>query len=105
MKTNFGSRYKTGQLHDLAKRVYNAVHRDLNCLDTWGDFFGEFTDFAHADINSLTALQNLHVWSKLVSQSLMSSYPESLMVTLFFEGCKLLVAALLIGFVVLRSAW
>ena len=92
VKANFGARYKTGQAFDLSKRVYNALHRDLCCLTEFSDFFGEFSDFTHSEMNALTCLQNLHSWAKIVTQSLMSSYPQPLMVSLFLEGCKFLVA-------------
>ena len=78
----------------MSKRLFNAIFRDLKCFDEFQDHFGEFTDFQHPELQALAVLQNLRTWAKLVTSSLMSSYPRSVMVMLFMEGCKLLATCL-----------
>ena len=91
VKTNFS---KSGQLYDLSKRIWNALTRDLQCSQEWVDFFGEYSDFSNSELQVLPTLQNLHCWSKIVSNSLISSYPLDLLVILWMEGCQFLVASL-----------
>ena len=91
---NFNHRYKSGQSYDLSKRIWNAVNRDLGCAETWSEWFGEFSDFQRSDLDTLRCLQNIHCWAKVVTNSLGSSYPTSLLVTLFMEGCKFIAACL-----------
>ena len=88
---NFSGKYKSGQLYDLSKRLWNSINRDLQCAQEWIEFFGEFSDFQGSDVQALPTLQNLHAWSKIVSNSLMSSYPRDLLAILWMEGCKFLV--------------
>ena len=78
-----------------------SFETDLECaregsavLPGVGRFFGKYSDFANSEVQALPTLQNLHCWSKIVSNSLISSYPLDLLVILWMEGCKFLVASL-----------
>ena len=94
VKTNFSGKYKSSQLYDLSKRIWNALTRDLQCSQEWVDFCGEYSDFSNSEVQALPTLQNLHCWSKIVSNSLICSYPLDWLVILWMEGCKFLVASL-----------
>ena len=91
-KQNFGARYKTGQMYDLAKRVFNSISNGLQCMKEFSDCMGEQADMAHPELNSLNCLQNLHVLSKIVMVSLQHSYPQQLLAMLFMEGAKMMVS-------------
>ena len=90
VKANFGGKYKTHQLYDVSKRIFNGLQRDLKCVPEWRDFFGEFADFQSADLQTLPCLQNMHSWQKIVTNSLLPSYPLPLLVSLWMEGCRFL---------------
>lgn len=96
VKSNFGSRYKTQQLYDLSKRVYNCMTKDFNIFTEWNEFFGEFSDFSHQELTALACLQNLHSLSKVVN-SLSGSYPQSLLGALWMEGCRFVAPRCVFG--------
>ena len=91
VKQNGATKYKTGQIYDLSKRIFNYLNRDLDCMDSFSRTIGENCDYQHGDLQTLTVLQNLHIWGKLVANSLLVSYPKSLLATLFIQGCRFLV--------------
>ena len=73
------------------------------CLQQWSDVLGEWSDFQCTELNTLSALQNMHSLSKIVFNSLQDSYPAAVLNALFIEGCKLLVTCL--AFVLLSFTW
>ena len=93
VRSNFQPRYKTTQQYDLSKRLWNSLS-SAGCLQQWSDVLGEWSDFQCAELNTLSALQNMHSLSKIVLNSLQDSYPAALLSTLFVEGCKLLATCL-----------
>ena len=93
VRSNFQARYKTPQQYDLSKRLWNSLS-SAGCLQQWSDVLGEWSDLQCAELNTLSALQNMHSLSKIVFNSLQDSYPAALLSTLFIEGCKLLATCL-----------
>ena len=94
MKNNYTAKYKTTQLYDLSKRVYNAVN-NLGVLQEWSAYFGERTNFQHSDFHMpLACLQNLHCILKIVAYNLLPCYPKELLASLFMEACKFLATSL-----------
>lgn len=96
VKANWSAKYKTAQMFDLSKRVYNYLDRDLGRehLDKFAKYFGEMTDFQNADLHSLAALQNMHCFGKLVCCNLLQSYPKPLLAALYMQGCRFFASSL-----------
>ena len=104
VRNNFSCRYKTTQLYDFSKRLYNSLTQ-LGVLQAFTEFCGEWVDFQSSELNSLATMQNLHLFCRII-QTLSQSYPDGLLSVLFLEGCKFLAAcqqscAMLCDFVLL----
>ena len=90
VKSNYGSKYKTGQTFDLSRRIFNYISKDLRCLESFTQQIGDKADFQNPDLSTLSTLQNLHVFGKIASNNLLASYPRELVASLFLQGCRLL---------------
>lgn len=89
---HYGSKYKTAQVYDLSKRIFNYMNKDLGAetLEWFRTYLGENSDFQHADLTTLPTLHNLHCYGKLICNSLAGSYPKPLLHALFCQGCRFL---------------
>ena len=77
VRLNFGTKFKTGQLFDLSKRIHHYARAALQCLALWEGVFGE-CDFEHAELSTLATVQNLHVLGKIAANFLVASYSPEL---------------------------
>ena len=92
VKENFGQRYKTFQVYDLAKRVLHYLE-DLGCVAEFNDMFGDHCDFMHENLQTLPTLQNMHSLGKIIASGLQSTYSNDLLGHVFLTGCRYLVVS------------
>ena len=92
VKENFGQRYKTFQVYDLAKRVLHYLE-DLGCVAEFNDMFGDHCDFMHENLQTLPTLQNMHSLGKIIASGLQSTCSNDLLGHVFLTGCRYLVVS------------
>ena len=86
IKDNWHSRYQTGQLFDLNRRLARDL-RDLHAFEAWDSFFGRHAEFPEGEA-LLTVVQNMQSFANQLVVNFLSSYPPEVLSIVCIEGCK-----------------